>query len=294
MDRRWAALNGTNSDEQSLINYAQLRAPGFESPFINGRNASEQLVSIRPELLVQQAPGVMPTKGRGNKVLKPEVPPRRGRQSSLPFTASDQLEQFAQHTSNSAIARESRPVDLSNHLDSSVQYVVEGVLTNSAGLSSIQQALAVGREGFQLDQHYLSDSQHTPSPGPTDNENGTERVDSSVPIRTAADVAMGRYGDTLRIDSALCKKLAGEAARREPAQRRNDQRLNIERRSNVEALLAHITGEVAAHPCKNCHKGHGPWTQCVVYDGQMCGSCTNCWFNASGSRCTFHGMLMTR
>ncbi|KAJ8120050.1 hypothetical protein O1611_g10465 [Lasiodiplodia mahajangana] len=41
-------------------------------------------------------------------------------------------------------------------------------------------------------------------------------------------------------------------------------------------------------PCKNCHKGHGPWTTCVIVDGQMCGSCANCWFNASGARCSFH------
>jgi hypothetical protein len=58
-------------------------------------------------------------------------------------------------------------------------------------------------------------------------------------------------------------------------------------------LLAHITGDLAPRPCKNCHKGHGPWTQCVVYDGQMCGSCANCWFNASGSRCTFHGEFVS-
>ncbi|PTB41398.1 hypothetical protein M441DRAFT_138803 [Trichoderma asperellum CBS 433.97] len=106
--------------------------------------------------------------------------------------------------------------------------------------------------------------------------------------RTAADLAYAAYGDLVKIDSALCKKLAAETALREPTQRRVDQKLNIERRSNVEALLAHMTGQAAPKPCKNCHKGHGPWTQCVVYDGQMCGSCTNCWFNASGSRCTFH------
>lgn len=293
MDRRWATLNGTNSDEQSLINYAQVHTSGFGSPYINGRNAAEQLVSIRPDLLVQQAPEAMPTKGRGNKVVKPDIALRRGsRQSSLPFTAQEQLEQFAQQASDPNITQESPSVDLGHQLDSSAQFVAAGVLTNSTGLSSIQQALVAGREGFQLDQHYLSDSQNTPSPGPTDNTNGTEMMESSVPSRTAADVAMGVYGDTLRIDSALCKKLAGEAARREPTQRRSDQKLNIERRSNVEALLAHVTGEVAGRPCKNCHKGHGPWTQCVVYDGQMCGSCTNCWFNASGSRCTFHGMLI--
>ncbi|KAF7537257.1 hypothetical protein G7Z17_g12888 [Cylindrodendrum hubeiense] len=111
---------------------------------------------------------------------------------------------------------------------------------------------------------------------------------SDQPARTAEDVALGIYGDSIKIDSALCKKLAGEAALRDPSQRRTGQRLNMERRSNVEAMLAHVTGELAARPCKNCHKGHGPWNQCVVYDGQMCGSCTNCWFNASGARCTFH------
>jgi hypothetical protein len=107
--------------------------------------------------------------------------------------------------------------------------------------------------------------------------------------RTAADIAYAAYGDLVKIDSALCKKLASEAALREPVQRRADQKLNIERRSNVEALLAHMTGQPAPNPCKNCRKGHGPWSQCIVYEGQMCGSCTNCWFNASGSRCTFHG-----
>ncbi len=51
----------------------------------------------------------------------------------------------------------------------------------------------------------------------------------------------------------------------------------------------HVSGQRTASQCKNCHKGHGPWNDCVVVDGQMCGSCANCWFNASGSRCSFHG-----
>ncbi|OAQ99645.1 hypothetical protein LLEC1_03333 [Akanthomyces lecanii] len=105
----------------------------------------------------------------------------------------------------------------------------------------------------------------------------------------AAELAYSKYGDDVKLESALCKKVAGEEAKRPPTQRRPDQKLNIERRSNMEAFLAHITGQVPERPCKNCHKGHGPWTECVVYDGQMCGSCTNCWYNASGSRCTYHG-----
>jgi hypothetical protein len=72
-------------------------------------------------------------------------------------------------------------------------------------------------------------------------------------------------------------------------QRRDEQQLNLKRRSNVEALLAHVSGIITASPCTNCHKGHGPWTSCVVVDGQMCGSCSNCWYNASGARCSFHG-----
>lgn len=110
------------------------------------------------------------------------------------------------------------------------------------------------------------------------------------PSLSALELAFNKYGDAVKIDSALCKKVAGETAKRMPTQRRPDQKLNIDRRSNMEAFLAHVTGQVASKPCKNCHKGHGPWSQCVVYDGQMCGSCTNCWYNASGSRCTYHGM----
>ncbi|OTB17900.1 hypothetical protein K445DRAFT_315642 [Daldinia sp. EC12] len=92
----------------------------------------------------------------------------------------------------------------------------------------------------------------------------------------------------INIESALAKRLAREPGVRLAHQRRASQKLNLVRRSNVEALFAHIAGGEAPQPCKNCHKGHGPWTSCVVIDGQMCGSCANCWFNASGARCSFH------
>ena len=107
--------------------------------------------------------------------------------------------------------------------------------------------------------------------------------------RTATEASLEFHGVEVKVDSALSKKLAGEIALREPVQRRPEQSLNIERRSNVEALFAHMTGRPADVPCKNCYKGHGPWTSCIIYEGQMCGSCSNCWYNASGSRCTFHG-----
>ncbi|KAF5580633.1 hypothetical protein FPCIR_10542 [Fusarium pseudocircinatum] len=117
------------------------------------------------------------------------------------------------------------------------------------------------------------------SSGPSNNAAGT---------LTAGDVALEIYGNRIVIDSTLGKKLAGEASLRPIRQRRSDMVLNMERRSNVEAFLAHLTGVQVSRSCKNCSKGHGPWSECIIYDGQMCGSCTNCWFNASGSRCTFH------
>lgn len=126
----------------------------------------------------------------------------------------------------------------------------------------------------------------------------TPQLVNSVPLhaprpstnQTAArEVAFKWHSGRLKIDSAVCQRLGDEAAKREPTQRRSYQKLNLERRSNVEALLAHITGDEPPQPCKNCHKGHGPWKTCVVKEGQLCGSCTNCWFNASGSRCTYHG-----
>ncbi|CAK7269245.1 hypothetical protein SEPCBS119000_003471 [Sporothrix epigloea] len=92
----------------------------------------------------------------------------------------------------------------------------------------------------------------------------------------------------IAVESALSRRLARVPGIRLAHQRRPGQQLNLGRRSNVEALFAHIAGKEVAVPCKNCHKGHGPWTTCVTVDGQMCGSCANCWFNASGARCSFH------
>ncbi|KAF4957620.1 hypothetical protein FGADI_2982 [Fusarium gaditjirri] len=124
--------------------------------------------------------------------------------------------------------------------------------------------------------------------GVTSSNSSNNTAGSDTPQLTAGDVALGIYGSRILIDSTLGKKLAGEAALRPIRQRRSDMVLNMERRSNVEAFLAHLTGVQVSRSCKNCSKGHGPWSECIIYDGQMCGSCTNCWFNASGSRCTFH------
>lgn len=231
----------------------------------------------------------MPSRPRPNKVTKPAPGSgaRRGsRQSSLSAAAQEQLEQYAKEAANSTVNHESTTLEDAiperdtieeSPIESADKFTAINMLANGGSMTPLHSSLSALRsaDDFQLDDHQMPDHSSPEDPA----------------ARTAADLAYAAYGDQVKIDSALCKKLAAEVALREPTQRRVDQKLNIERRSNVEALLAHMTGQSAPKPCKNCHKGHGPWTQCVVYDGQMCGSCTNCWFNASGSRCTFHGEL---
>ena len=84
---------------------------------------------------------------------------------------------------------------------------------------------------------------------------------------------------------------ADKPAKRVPIKRRERHHLNLGRRSNVEALVIHMVGDEAAKPCFHCNKGDGPWKYCIVKKGELNGACTNCWFNASGVRCTFHGKL---
>lgn len=195
------------------------------------------------------------------------------RNSSFSSVAQEQLEQLAQDAASN-VAVDARDLKASIARDEEDDNSAIGVGLNSEAMLSNNSGML----------HNALDATPEATPFPTPINQTT-----NPPTRTAGDVALGIYGDSIKIDSALCKKLACEEALRDPGQRRTGQKLNMERRSNVEAMLAHVTGVQVARPCKNCHKGHGPWNQCVVYDGQMCGSCTNCWFNASGARCTFHG-----
>lgn len=110
------------------------------------------------------------------------------------------------------------------------------------------------------------------------------------PPKTTEQMAEESGYAGFKVDSAFAKRMSRDPGQRLAEQRRQGQDLNLVRRSNVEALFAQIAGSEAANPCAHCRKGQGPWTVCVVYSGQMMGSCANCWFNASGSRCSFHGM----
>ncbi|KAG5931403.1 hypothetical protein E4U53_001784 [Claviceps sorghi] len=316
MDGRWTSRCDETQDANRLqgATFGQ-PPPAASSPYYTfPQNLSTvSTVPSAPSIAPSITPQVLhwdssagqrasPARVKAGKVTKPGTAGRRdNRQSSLSRAAQDQIEHYVQQGNNNVNVDAAQINQLTTasgneRPDSALNLINAGGSvhgsTSIAGLpSSVQTAFDTSGGAFRINNGHQS-SENTTSPPKSLPNNDASVNDASVkndiptPVQTAADVVLKMY-QSVRIDSTLCKKLAGEAARREPTQRRRDQKLNMERRSNVEALLAHVTGEVAPRPCKNCHKGHGPWTQCVVYDGQMCGSCTNCWFNASGSRCTF-------
>ncbi len=162
--------------------------------------------------------------------------------------------------------------DGSAHVDS--LSAAANILTNGAGMLAAVAA----------DDHSGVPAEYATLPPPQ-----LDEQDFDGASRTTQEMARDSGYANVLVESALAKRLARQPALRHAHQRRPEQQLNLSRRSNVEALFAHVAGDELATSCKNCRKGHGPWTACVVVDGQMCGSCANCWFNASGARCSFHG-----
>lgn len=181
-----------------------------------------------------------------------------------------------------------------DHSDNMDLNTAANILANGGSVTSaghITPAASVEHQHHQMQQHHQPPApMGGPSPHSLDQHN--QNLDPSF-VRTTEELARDSGYGQLNVESALAKRLAREPGLRLAQQRRPDQQLNLQRRSNVEALFAHIAGEMAPSACKNCHKGHGPWTSCVVVDGQMCGSCANCWFNASGARCSFHGTWLS-
>ncbi|KAI0551060.1 hypothetical protein F4679DRAFT_540183 [Xylaria curta] len=68
---------------------------------------------------------------------------------------------------------------------------------------------------------------------------------------------------------------------------------SVRRRSNIKAALVQIAG--VYHPptsaCIQCCKGRGIWTGCVTtppqQNGALKGACANCFYNGTGSKCSF-------
>lgn len=269
--------SSTSASRQQLLNHTQPTLTYTEQPLYITQRLTSQPYRLFATVAKWQVIA-MPVKGKPNRVTKTCRPNQKT--AILPGSAEEQAALFAEHANGTSRTR--------SHQSSQNSYINPSHSSSSSMEANLHFPSASILDGSQNG----SDTKQMSFYSDVDAE-GDEELVSVNPLtglaRTAEDVVFDVYGDIIKIDSALCKKLAREAAIRPPTQRRTEQKLNMERRSNVEALLAHITGEPSPQPCKNCHKGHGPWTECIIYDGQMCGSCTNCWFNASGSRCTYHG-----
>ncbi|WYZ40150.1 hypothetical protein EsH8_IV_000491 [Colletotrichum jinshuiense] len=240
-----------------------------------------------------------PPRGRPNKVTKPATAglkrDAQGRASRHSSVAADQLEQLAhdaeaeaEHEDDDEITApppHPGPSSVSQHQQQHHHH--QHHHSNPFDLAAAG-ILANGPPGTVpgADPDIHPDLHSLPAQFAMEAPMGTHGPGSMS--RSADELASESGYGHLVIDSALAKRLANNEGQRLAVQRRQDQTLNLKRRSNVEALLAHVSGQEAHSPCKSCHKGYGPWNGCVVVSGQMCGSCANCWFNASGSRCSFH------
>lgn len=257
---------------------------------------------------------IQPSRGRPSKVTKPAATPRRpgarrtGLQDTVPNQDPDlephhdhehEHDPDQDHTHEHDLGAGPDDLDQQQHHDHHSDFDTEAAAA-AAAAAAAQHSAAQQQQQHQQQQMDLSTAASilassganpmgvNPHEHPDFDQMGQHDGTDDMTHTTESLAIQSGYQNVI-VESALAKRLAREPGMRLAQQRRPEQQLNLQRRSNVEALFAHIAGESAPVPCKNCHKGHGPWTTCVIVDGQMCGSCANCWFNASGARCSFHG-----
>ncbi|KAG5925317.1 hypothetical protein E4U42_004415 [Claviceps africana] len=290
MDGRWTGRCDETQDANRLPGapYGQL-SPAASSQyytFSQSLSSVPSVSSVTPQDLQWSSHAgqrALPPRVKAGKVTKPGTAGRRdSRQPSLPSTAQGQIEHFVQQGNNNVDIDAAQIHQLANagrneRPDGAINLINAGGSvhgsTSMAGLpSSAQNAFNTSGGAFRVNDGHQS-SENITSPPQSLETNDASVNDASVkndiptPVQSAADVVLKMY-QSVKIDSTLCKRLAGEAARREPTQRRRDQKLNIERRSNVEALLAHVTGNVAPQNNNPQHSLFTPTVQ-VPSDGAM-------------------------
>ncbi|TLS23829.1 hypothetical protein PpBr36_08782 [Pyricularia pennisetigena] len=141
---------------------------------------------------------------------------------------------------------------------------VDTQLTQSMDLSGPDGSLLDGNSSLLDDGGAAYDSPPADSPPDHQSVDATSVAHHQHHAINNFDTSMRSTGDMARvsgyndykIESALAKRLYKEPGMRPAQQRRPEQMLNLQRRSNVEALFAHIAGVEAPSPCKNCRKGH--------------------------------------
>ncbi|KAL2881125.1 hypothetical protein SGCOL_003415 [Colletotrichum sp. CLE4] len=191
-----------------------------------------------------------PPRGRPNKVTKPTAGLKRdahGRASRHSSVAADQLEQLAHDAEAEAEHEDDDEITAppqhhqhhhqQQHHPHPFDLAAAGILANGPPGTVPGADPDIHPDLHSLPAQFAMEAQmggHGPG--------GMSR--------TAEDLASESGYGQLLIDSALAKRLANNEGERLAVQRRQDQTLNLKRRSNVEALLAHVSGQEAHSPCK--------------------------------------------
>ncbi|KAI0112467.1 hypothetical protein GGR51DRAFT_42262 [Nemania sp. FL0031] len=144
----------------------------------------------------------------------------------------------------------------------------------------------------------------SPSPPPPPSRPSLPSVPSlpSSPIPqppTAWEAVCHKYPDLPKTPDISIIGLSAQPLVRLPCCRplednpRKKKLFSTKRTSNVKAALVQVTG--VQHPletsCLKCRKGLGLWTGCITapppHNNALRGSCANCFYNGTGSKCTF-------
>lgn len=76
--------------------------------------------------------------------------------------------------------------------------------------------------------------------------------------------------------------------RKRPIELKKKKRCNIrhENPHNFTAALAYMVGNVERQACDRCRWRRGPFKQCVTFENEMLGACSNCHYGKEGASCS--------
>ncbi len=141
---------------------------------------------------------------------------------------------------------------------------------------------------FQLQKDILSTKMAANTAAPAVHLLPQRKIDALDLARTPIAQAIVAQYPVLRAKVQLRKQAQGGP---------NDLPNTTSRIANVEAVIAHMRGQISDVACLNCQYGHGLFSDCisiglVEVDGVKVPTfdyaCTNCHFNDEGHYCSFH------
>ena len=73
-----------------------------------------------------------------------------------------------------------------------------------------------------------------------------------------------------------------------PIELKKNKSCNIRHKNpqNFTAALAYTVGNVEPQACQRCCDGKGPFKQCVTFENEMMGACSNCYYGRESKYCS--------